>query len=133
MHMLDQWQATDARTDIAADTRRHLIAKRLARRQAAVSNRLARCSQPQVNEAVHIPGFFFGNVIRDIETLDLTCKFTGKVAHIKMRNQVNARRSGKHADPGIGHGIAYRADTTQTGHNDTTMVHSCLLYTSPSP
>jgi hypothetical protein len=84
-----------------------------------------------VNEAVHVSGFFFGNVIRDIETLDLSGKFAGKVACIKLRDQVNARCSGKQVGPGVGHGIAYRANTTKTCHNDTTTAHSVILKKKP--
>jgi hypothetical protein len=44
-----------------------------------------------------------------------------------MGGQVNAGGSGKDAGPGLGHGISYRADTTQTCDDNTTTAHSVIL------
>ena len=64
----------------------------IARGQSAVDDDgLTRCSEAQMDKPVHVPGFFFGIVIRDIETLDFTCELAGEVIRIKLRNRARSK------------------------------------------
>ena len=80
-----------------------------------------------MDKAVHVPGFFFGDVILDVKTFYFTRKLTGKVACIKLRDEINARLSREQVFPRLRNSVAHGADTTQTCHDDTTTTHSLIL------
>ena len=127
VHVFDHWQATNARTNVAADTGSQLVTQRIPGRQATVRHGLAGRSQPEVDEAIHVSGFFFRDVVSDIETLDLTGKLAGKVARIKLRDQINAGFPGQQVGPRFSHSVTHRTNAPQTCHDDTTTTHSEIL------
>ena len=80
-----------------------------------------------MDEAVHVPGFFFSNVSPDIKTLDLTCEFARKTARVKLCDVVNTRPARQQVIPRLCNAVAHRADAAQTRHNDTTTTHCLIL------
>ena len=123
----DQRQAADARANDAADAHSQIFIERVTHRQTTVDHRLTGCGQAVMDEGVHVPGFFFGDVIADLETLDLACDLAGKGRGIKFGNQVNAGLPGQQVGPIFGHRVTHGADTTQTCHYNAATAHAQIL------
>jgi hypothetical protein len=70
------------------------MAQRFTRWQTTVCHRLKSGSQTQVDEPVHVPGFLFRNVVRDIEAGGFSCKLAGKAGSIKLGDEVDTGISG---------------------------------------
>ncbi|OWW22110.1 hypothetical protein AYR66_24055 [Noviherbaspirillum denitrificans] len=87
MRFFDHRKPADTGTDDNADT----LGIFLGCGQAAVLNRLYTCGHPEVDEVIHVTRLLTGDVILDIEALDLAGKAGGKRRGVKFGDGRNAR------------------------------------------
>ncbi len=83
-----------------------------------------------VDEGVHVPGFLAGDVVLDIEALDLACNPAGEVRRIKAGDGTYTGAPSQQVGPAVLHGIAHRADETQPGDDDAPARHAFWFLTA---
>jgi hypothetical protein len=130
--LLDHRQATDAGAHHAADALGRLLAQRVAVGQAGIAHRLDRRGQAEVDEGVHVAGLLAGEVILDIEALDLAGNAAGEGGRIETRDAVDAAAPGHQVGPTLGHAVAHRADQPEAGNDDAATAHCKQARVRPS-
>ena len=86
----NQRQAANARTDDATYAHGLVFGQQIAYRQTAVSHGLTSCCHAVMDEGVHVPAFFFSDVVADLKGIDFTRYLAGESAGIKLGNQPDA-------------------------------------------
>ena len=117
--VFDQRQAADARTHEHADALGLFFGQLIAGRKTGIAHRLEGRREPVMDEAIHVPGFLGGDVILDLEALDLTREMARHAAGVEAGDGGNAGTSGEDVGPAFGNGIADRADQAKTCNDDT--------------
>ena len=120
---LDQRQATNARAQNATNALGLLASQCVACRQARIFNRLDGRSQTEVDEGVHVPGFFGGDVILDVEAFDFARKLARKVTCIEAGDVGDARFAFEQIGPTLRHRVAHGADQAKSSDDDAATVH----------
>jgi hypothetical protein len=112
MHLFDHLQATNARTQHAADSVGQVIIQRRAGWQTSVSHRLAGSCNAEMNEGVHGARLFGAHVGLQVKAFDFTGNFAGEVGGIELGDQVNAGLTRQELAPSGIDRVAHRADAT---------------------
>jgi hypothetical protein len=90
LRLLDHRQPADARADQHTDALGLLFGQRVAGGQPGILHRLDGGGHAVMDEGVHVAGFLAGDVVLDIEALDLTGKPAGQPRGIETGDVVDA-------------------------------------------
>ena len=76
-----------------------------------------------VNKGVHSPRLFGADIGLQLEILDLARDLAGHGRGVKLADGADARLAGEQSGPGLGDGIAHRADATEPGDDNAATSH----------
>ena len=95
--------------------------------EAGVLHRLLRGGEGEVDEAAHLPGFFFFDEEERVEVLDLGGEADGRTRRVEGLDLGHAAVASEQAFPDFGGGFADPADQAEAGDDDATC-SDCLHY-----
>ena len=122
--LLDQGQATNARTHHAADALGAGFIQRLTMRQPGIGHGLRCSGNAIVDEGIHMPRLFGRHVLLDVKALDLAGNLAGERRSVELGDPPNARLPRHQGGPTFCHRIAHRADEAQAGNDDSAPRHA---------
>ena len=73
-----------------------------------------------MDEGIHGARLLGGDILVDLEPLDLTRDLAGKVRCIETGDPADAGTAGDEVRPGFAYGIAYGSDAPEASHNNAT-------------
>ncbi len=120
---LNHGQAANAGTDDATDAHSGFFVQGVTHGLARVHHSLVGGCNAVVNEGIHRPRFFGGDVRLQVEPFDFACDLAREVGWVKPGDEVNAGLAGKNIGPGFRHRVTHGADAAQTGHDNATSAH----------